>query len=382
MDPRALFCRFGVQYSPKEALLPTLCSLQQIAVWLPIMMKSPDLRILALADTKLLPPEVQAPFDHWRIWKARDAVVHAVRKRLLSLSVSALPTVQTYLDRLQHADTEETIFEGIYALAEVVEVYRQQLGTHSEHLVLIMSGQLNPWGLLAFQRDFEKPASSINEAAEELWRLARATGVDVDGLLTRIKNDPTLAALDQYYTAFEQAQERQARLSALADPNEILRKKLIQQLYEAHRMTLVATRVLDPNTLISPENNWRVRDFIGHLADWDTEALKSLRAYRDGQTYQITDDGYTSGDDFNLRRYQQRQEMRTEQIYQEWAAARNFLKTAILEMPIDKFGDQMRCPWGALDTISHLIEELVKHEQEHRDQILQKIGPSVPSDKK
>ncbi len=359
-----------------------LCSLmQQYVVWLSNMLKSPDLRILALADAKLLPPEVQTPFDHWRIWKARDAVANSVRKRLLSLPASALPTVQMYVDRLRLADTEETIFEGIYALAEVVEVYRQQLGTHSEHLVVIMSGQLNPWGLLAFQRDFEQPASSIVRAAEELWQLAETSHVDVEGLLAQIKGDATLAALDQYYNALELASEQQARLSALASPQEAMRKKLIQQLYEAHRMTLVATRVLDPNTLIASDNHWRVKDLIGHLADWDSEALKSLRAYLDGRAYQITDGGYTSENDFYDRHNEQRRETPAEQIYQEWAAARNFLKTAILEMPIDKFDGQMRCPRGALGTISELVEELIKHEQEHRDQILQKIGPSVRDDK-
>ncbi len=162
-------------------------------------MRDPDLRILALANAKILPPEVQEPFDHWRIWKARDAVAAAVRKRLLNAPVDSIMLLQTYLERLEQADIEKTIFEGIYALANVVDVHRQQLGLHSEYLILIMSGQLNPWGLLEFHRDFERPGASIINAARELWRLAREHDVDVEGLLARLKSDELLTALETYY---------------------------------------------------------------------------------------------------------------------------------------------------------------------------------------
>ncbi|HLY27702.1 MAG TPA: hypothetical protein VKQ72_15260 [Aggregatilineales bacterium] len=163
-------------------------------------MSIPDLRILALADAKLLPPDVQEAFDRWRIWRARDAVTSAVRRRLLSALVENLPTMMLYLERLEHADTEKTIFEGIYALAEVVEVNRTQLGLHSGYIVLIMSGQLNPWGLLEFQQDFDNPAPSAVAAADELWRLASQQELHIPTLLARIKDDPTLDALNEYYS--------------------------------------------------------------------------------------------------------------------------------------------------------------------------------------
>src|SRR5260221_7884554 len=51
----------------------------------------PDLRILALIDSKLLPPVVQQAFDQWRIFKARDAVVSTVKaamqRRLLKFEI-------------------------------------------------------------------------------------------------------------------------------------------------------------------------------------------------------------------------------------------------------------------------------------------------------
>lgn len=162
-------------------------------------MKDHDLTILALADAKLLPPEVQAPFDKWRIWRTRDVVAAAVRKRLPKPSQGSFPSLQFYLERLELADTEETIFEGIYALAEVVDVQRVQMGMHSEYIIVIMAGQLNPWGLLEFQADFERPAASVVSAADELWRLANEHKVDIPALLAKVTNDETLKSLQDYY---------------------------------------------------------------------------------------------------------------------------------------------------------------------------------------
>ncbi len=156
-------------------------------------MSQSDLRILALADTKTLPSEVQDVFDHWRIWKARDVVAATVRRRM-----GNQPTLAMYLERLEAADTEETIFQGLYTVAEVVDVYRAQTGLHSDYIVLIMSEHLNPWGVIEFQRDFANPMQHVVEAAQILWQLCQTVNVDVPTLLKNVK-DPLLAALNDYY---------------------------------------------------------------------------------------------------------------------------------------------------------------------------------------
>ncbi len=160
----------------------------------------PDLRILALADAKILPDEVQNPFDHWRIRRARDAVASAVRKRLIDA-----PILQLYLERLEEADDESNIFEGIYALAEVAEVHRRQIGLHSKYLILIMSGNLNPWGLLGMTGDFEHLAPGVVEAARELWRLANAHQVNVPRLLEYVRSDETLIKLEAHYAGLKES---------------------------------------------------------------------------------------------------------------------------------------------------------------------------------
>jgi hypothetical protein len=160
------------------------------------MSTDPDLRILALLTTKLLPPEVIDPFDHWRIWQARDAVVRVVRKRLIDDMMLTL-----FLERLEAADDEAGIFEGIYALAQAVELHRSQMGMHGQYLVLVMSSHLNPWGLLRLNPDFSNPTPSVIEAASELWRLANEHHVDIPALLEQVPPDQTLDALHSYYAS-------------------------------------------------------------------------------------------------------------------------------------------------------------------------------------
>lgn len=157
---------------------------------------APDLRILALADAHLLPREMQATFDRWRSLRARDAVAQIVRKRLIDDAMLML-----MLERLEAADDEGSIFEGIYALAEIVDLHRKELGLHSHYLIVIMSGHINPWSLLALSRDFADPPASVTESAEELWQLARAHRVDVWRLLQHVRPDDTLRALEAFYRA-------------------------------------------------------------------------------------------------------------------------------------------------------------------------------------
>lgn len=159
----------------------------------------PDLRILALADSGLLPESVQKPFDDWRVLRARDAVASAVRKRL---KPDADPMLVFMLERLEAADDDRGIFEGIYALAEVVDLHRARTGLHSEYLVLVMAGRLNPYGLLGLASDFDHVPASAVEAARKLWELAEAHGVNVRALLAvwaESGDDPLLERLQAYY---------------------------------------------------------------------------------------------------------------------------------------------------------------------------------------
>ncbi|MHB8626322.1 MAG: glutamine-hydrolyzing carbamoyl-phosphate synthase small subunit [Aggregatilineales bacterium] len=196
---------FSVQYHPEAAPGPhdalglfdefmNLIKERQSPQPLPVDM--PDLRILALADSGKLPDWIQESFARWRVEQARAAVVAAVEKRL----PNNLPIVQIHLERLKAAEGEETIVQNLYILAEVVQVYRVEIGLHSDYLVVIMSQRLNPWGVVEFQSDFANPPPHTLNAARELWRLCRQAEIDPSQLWKKRKSR-TLDALNHFYAA-------------------------------------------------------------------------------------------------------------------------------------------------------------------------------------
>lgn len=166
---------------------------------------APDLSILALAERGVLPESVQQPFDLWRIFRARDAVVETVRRRHYDDFMLNL-----FLERLEAADEEAQIYEGIYALAEAVEVNRQQLGLHSYYVAIVMAGQLNPWGLLNIGRNFDSPPKTVLDAAQELWRLANEQCLDIGALLRSVQDDGLLTALEAHRTGKRRASRQRA----------------------------------------------------------------------------------------------------------------------------------------------------------------------------
>ncbi len=164
--------------------------------------RDPDLRILALLEGKFLPPEVLHPFDRWRIWRARDGVASLVRRRLIDD-----PMLRLMLERLEVADDESGIFEGIYALAQVVDMHRGKMGINAHNVVLTMAVHLNPWGLVTLNPDYDSPSKNAVECATELWRLSDAEGLDIETLLVMVADDPIVEALTRYYAQPEGASD-------------------------------------------------------------------------------------------------------------------------------------------------------------------------------
>ena len=154
----------------------------------------PDLRILALVDSGLLPDDIQQTFARWRIEQARMAVAAAVEKRM----APDLPMVFIHLERLKAAEDEKTIIENLYILAEQVQVYRAETGLNSDYLVMIMGQRLNPWGVIEFQGDFAHPPRHVIASAQELWRLCLAADVDARSLWGTLTLG-TLEALNRFY---------------------------------------------------------------------------------------------------------------------------------------------------------------------------------------
>ncbi|MGD9092582.1 MAG: hypothetical protein PVF74_07020, partial [Anaerolineales bacterium] len=63
------------------------------------------------------------------------------------------------------------------------------------------------------------------------------------------------------------------------------KKHLIKLLTDSHSATRAAIEGVNPELPVYQESGWRIRDIIGHLATWDQQVTKSLRAFQAGMEY-------------------------------------------------------------------------------------------------
>ncbi len=152
------------------------------------------------------------------------------------------------------------------------------------------------------------------------------------------------------------------------------KKHLLDLLADAHSNLHATVDGIDPELRVHTDTGWRIREIIGHLATWDREVAKSIRAFRAGTEYSIPnlDEGV-----FNQQAALVQQELTVQQVFAEWEEAREDFKAAVQEMPSDQFPSDLLYPWGdERGSIAHLVELMVEHDAEHRDEIVMAIQAS------
>ena len=149
--------------------------------------------------------------------------------------------------------------------------------------------------------------------------------------------------------------------------------RLIDSMTEAH---LALRKVLDETDLgmsVYKDSGWRVRDILGHVATWDREVAKSLRAYQAGSEY-IIPDLDDEEVDYNERAVQEQRKLSAEQILDEFETAYEEFRSAIQEIPVDRFPGDLLYPWGdERGDIATLAEYMIEHAVEHRDEIAKAV---------
>jgi len=145
------------------------------------------------------------------------------------------------------------------------------------------------------------------------------------------------------------------------------KQQLIDLLTDTHSASRMVIEGIDLETRIYSESGWRIRDILGHIAGWDRQAAKSLRAFRDGEEYAISD---LEENAYNEAMVQEQQNWTTEQVITEWNEAREDFKLAVEEIELDKFPGDLLYPWGdERGSVAQLVEYMAEHDVEHRDEI-------------
>ncbi|MBC8506544.1 MAG: maleylpyruvate isomerase N-terminal domain-containing protein [Anaerolineales bacterium] len=154
------------------------------------------------------------------------------------------------------------------------------------------------------------------------------------------------------------------------------KKRLIKLLAKAHIATRATLDEVDLEMPVFTDSGWRIRDIIGHIATWDQETAKSLRAYQEGSEYSIPDLDEEETE-YNERAVVEQKKLSTQQILAEWEQAHGELKKAVQEIPEDQFPGDMLYPWGdERGSIATLVEYMIEHAVEHQDEIIKALQES------
>ena len=146
------------------------------------------------------------------------------------------------------------------------------------------------------------------------------------------------------------------------------KQRLIDLLTDTHSASRMVIEGGDPEAQIYSESGWRIRDILGHIAGWDRQAAKSLRAFKSGEDYAIPD---FDEDAANQGMVDVQRNWTNEQVIAEWDEAREDFKLAVEEIEIDKFPGDLLYPWGdERGSIAQLVKYMAEHDVEHREDIV------------
>lgn len=151
---------------------------------------------------------------------------------------------------------------------------------------------------------------------------------------------------------------------------------LLSLLTDSHSALQTILEGIDLEMSVHSDSDWRIRDVLGHIATWDREVIRSLRAYLRGAEYFIPGIGEDETD-FNQQAVVEQRRLSTQQVVAEWEQARQEFKAAVSDIPLDRFPGDLLYPWGdERGSIAQLVEYMVEHDEEHRDEIVKALKES------
>ncbi len=151
------------------------------------------------------------------------------------------------------------------------------------------------------------------------------------------------------------------------------KKHLIDQLTETHHATHKLLDNVDLEMIVYTDTGWRIRDILGHIATWDHEVAKSLRAYREGSEYIIPDLDEEEVE-YNSKAVEEQRTLSNQQIVAELEKSNHALLQALQDIPDDQFPGDFLYPWDEeRGSIATLVEYMIEHSDEHREEIIKAL---------
>ena len=115
------------------------------------------------------------------------------------------------------------------------------------------------------------------------------------------------------------------------------------------------------------DSGWRAKDVLSNVVAWEAEMLRSLEAYRRGESYALADADIQR---FNEADYVRRKDQPYDALLAEWAGLRAQVAATSLTLTEAQLGDTMTYPWGDTGSVRDLLTDFAGHQAEHVNQIL------------
>lgn len=132
---------------------------------------------------------------------------------------------------------------------------------------------------------------------------------------------------------------------------------------------LFSREEVDVQRVVYADGPWTVVDIIAHLSTWNRETLLSLQAHGRGEQYKLSIP-HEDEDQFNRLEVDRRRSWGAERIYDEWHDSYLQMSEAVRQMTPEQFQSPMMLPWDEIASVAHLLNEILKHEKTHLDDIL------------
>ena len=151
-----------------------------------------------------------------------------------------------------------------------------------------------------------------------------------------------------------------------------VQKRLVNSLTTSFLRTKEVIMEVDLERTIYEDPPWQIRDILWHIAVWDRQVTKSIIAFIDDDEYSINN---FEEDQFNQEAFLEGRKLTGEKLLEECDAARQEFKIAVQDFPVDKFPSEFLYPWGdERGDIATLVDYMVEHDEEHRDEIYDVIS--------
>lgn len=145
-----------------------------------------------------------------------------------------------------------------------------------------------------------------------------------------------------------------------------LKTSLLKRLDDSRSGLLSILPRVDRNLEIYPQ--WTMKQVLDHIAGWDESVIAALVSHRDGLVPATpADQGI---DLYNASSVASRAELSYEQSFLEFTDSRGRLRDLILQLSEYKIAEPLITPWGALGTVSEIVEIFAEHEENHTGDLL------------